>query len=238
MSVPGEADEYYRAIEEEFRRLRGAPMLLSPRDWALIGEWRAARIPLRVALQGITNVFDSFARRTPPTTRRINSLSYCRQEVLSLHELYLGLHGVDAGRPVTAAGEQAPAPAVLRHLTRLGRHIREAMTLASEKHDDRIVQVLARVTSDLKRMRREVRTATLEPQALEERLRQLDETLLEVARESLSTDERTRLEAEADAMLGDRRARMTEQAFAATLATYLARHLRRSRNLPRLTLFD
>jgi hypothetical protein len=237
MSDPGESDEYYRAIEEEFCRLRGALMLLSPRDWALISEWRTARIPLRVALQGITNVFDSFAHRTP-TTRRINSLSYCRQEVLSLHELYLGLHGVDAGRPATVAGKQAPASAVLRHLTRLGRHVREAMTLASEKHDDRIVQALARVTSDLKRMRREVRTATLEPQALEEQLRQLDETLLEVARESLSPDERARLEAEADAMLGDRRARMTEQAFAVTLATYMARHLRLSRSLPRLTLFD
>jgi len=237
MNDPGEADEYYRAIEEEFSRLRGAPMLLSPRDWALIGEWRAAGVPLRVALQGITNVFESAARRAP-TDRRINSLSYCRQEVLSLHEIYLGLHGTDAGRPATSAGEQAPGKAVLRHLTRLARHVREAMTFASEEHHDQIVQALARITSELKLMRREVRAETLEPQALEERLRQFDETLLEAARDSLSPDERARLESEADAMLADRRARMTEEALAATRATYLARDLRRSRRLPRLTLFD
>lgn len=237
MSDSGEADEYYRAIEEEFNRLRGAPMLLSPRDWALIGEWRTAGVPLRVALQGITNVFESFARRTP-TARRINSLSYCRQEVLSLHELYVGLHGTDAGRPAISAVAPAPGKALLRHLTRLARRVREAMTFASEEHHDQIVQALAAVTSELKRLRREVRTGTVEPLALEERLRQLDETLVEAARGSLSPDERARLESEADAMLAERRTRMTEEAFATTRATWLARHLRQIRRLPRLTLFD
>jgi len=237
MTGADEADEYYRAIEEEFNRLREAPMLLSPRDWALIGEWREAGVPLRVALQGIANVFESFARR-PATARRINSLSYCRQEVLSLHELYLGLRGTDAGRPADSAEEKAPGKAILRHLTRLARRVREAMTLASEHHHDQIVQSLARVTSELKRLRRDLRAATLEPQALEEQLRQLDESVLDAARSSLSRDELARLESEADAMLIDRRARMTEEAYIATRATCLAHHLRRSRQLPRLTLFD
>ncbi len=63
MSEPGEAGDYYRAVEEEFLRRRGAPLLLSPRDWALIGDWQAAGIPLRIVLQGIANVFDAFERR-------------------------------------------------------------------------------------------------------------------------------------------------------------------------------
>src|SRR3989454_7723003 len=97
--TPGEAaDQYFGAIEEEFVRGRGAAMLLSPRDWSLIGEWKEAGVPLRVVLQGITNVFDSFAGRAP-TGRRINSLSYCRQEVQVLHEIYRSLHAVEAGRP-------------------------------------------------------------------------------------------------------------------------------------------
>jgi len=237
MSGADDGDEYYRAIEEEFNRLRGAPTLLSPRDWALIGEWRQAGVPLRVALQGIANVFETFAQRAP-TARRINSLSYCRQEVLSLHELYLGLHGAEAGRPGTSSEEPHPGKALLRHLTRLARRVREAMTLASEERHDEVVAALAGTTSELKRMRREVKAATLEPQALEEQLRELDEALLESARSSLSSDERARLEAEADAMLVDRRARMTEEAYAATRGMYLSRHLRNIRQLPRLTLFD
>jgi len=237
MSGTDEADEYYRAIEEEFNRLRGAAMLLSPRDWALIGEWREAGVPLRVALQGIANVFESFLRRAPGA-RRINSLSYSRQEVLSLHELYLGLHGSDAGRPGASPGEQAPGKAILRHLTRLARRVREAMTLASEEHHDDIVQVLARIAPELKRMRREVKTATLDPQRIEEQLRRLDETVLEAARGSLSRDEQDRLESAADALLAGRRAQMTEAAYAATRRSHFAFELRRSRHLPRLTLFD
>lgn len=237
MTAPDEADEYYRAIEEEFNRLRGAPLLLSPRDWALIGEWKEAGVPLRVALQGIANVFESFATRSA-TARRINSLSYCRQEVLSLHELFLGLRGTEAGRPPDSAGEKTPDRAILRHLTRLARRVREATNVASENHHDSIVQALAHVASELKRLRRDVRTAKLEPHALEEQLGHLDESLLDATRASLSRDELARIESEAEAMLADRRALMTEEAFIATRRTCLAHHLRRSRRLPRLTLFD
>jgi len=237
MSGTDEADEYYRAIEEEFNRLRGAPMLLSPRDWALIGEWREAGVPLRVALQGIANVFESFLRRAQGA-RRINSLSYCRQEVLSLHELYLGLHGSDAGRPGASAGEQTPGKAIQRHLTRLARRVRESMTLASEDHRDDILQALAWITPELKRIRSGVKTATLDPHDIEAQLRRLDETVLEAARLSLSRDELGRLESAADALLAGRRAQMTEEAYAATRRSYIAFQLRRSRNLPRLTLFD
>ena len=67
--------DYYRAIEEEFVRRRGAALLLSPRDWTLIGTWHEAGIPLRIVLQGIASVFDAFERRAP-AGRRINSLSY------------------------------------------------------------------------------------------------------------------------------------------------------------------
>ena len=237
MSGTDEADEYYRAIEEEFNRLRGAPMLLSPRDWALIGEWREAGVPLRVALQGIGNVFESFLRRAPGA-RRINSLSYCRQEVLSLHELYLGLHGSDAGRPGASAGEQTPGKAILRHLTRLARRVREAMTLASEEHHDDILRALARIAPELKRIRSGVKTAALDPHDIEAQLRLLDESVLEAARLSLSHDELGRLESAADALLASRRAQMTEEAYAATRRSHIAFQLRRSRNLPRLTLFD
>jgi hypothetical protein len=236
MSGGGDADAYYRAIEEEFNRLRGAPLLLSPRDWALIGEWREAGVPLRVALQGIANVFESFARRGP-TARRVNSLSYCRQEVLGLHEIYLGLRGAAAGRP--AAGDAGGAArAGLRLLTRLARRVREALSAASEAQQDPVVEALARVASELKRLRREAKAETLDPAALDEYLRQLDGTLLEAARAALPGEEIARFEGEADDALGDRRARMTAEALAATRASHVAGSLRRACRLPRLTLFD
>ena len=49
-------------------------MLLSPRDWSLIGEWIDIGVPLRVVLQAIDNIFDAFERRVPAgQTLRIRS---------------------------------------------------------------------------------------------------------------------------------------------------------------------
>src|SRR5258706_1973204 len=109
MRADAAPDPYFQSIEEEFVRRRGAAMLLSPRDWHLMAEWKAAGIPLRVVLQSIRNVFDAFERRAA-TGRRINSLSYCRQEVASLHEIDLTVHAVEAGRP-TGAVRGAPGTA-------------------------------------------------------------------------------------------------------------------------------
>src|SRR5205809_13693 len=49
MTSQHENAAYYRAVEEAFVRRRGAAMLLSPRDWSLIGEWIDVGVPLRVA---------------------------------------------------------------------------------------------------------------------------------------------------------------------------------------------
>jgi hypothetical protein len=42
-AVSPEEAEYFRLIEERFCALRGAAMLLSPRDWNLIAGWWAER---------------------------------------------------------------------------------------------------------------------------------------------------------------------------------------------------
>jgi hypothetical protein len=120
----GPEDPYLLAIEETFNRRRGAPHLLSPRDWALADAWRKSGVPLRLVLQGIENCFDAFERRAPGP-RRINSLSYCRQEILGLYDLYLGLHGPAAGRPDPAAPDHGAAR-LAKHLARVLRRVKEA----------------------------------------------------------------------------------------------------------------
>ncbi len=237
MNDRGAPDEYYRAIEEEFVRRRGAAMLLSPRDWALIGDWQKAGIPLRIVLQGIANVFDSFERRAT-RSRRINSLAYCRQEVLALHELYLHLSAADAGRP--GGGEEAVERnrAIARHLGRLARGVRRAMAVASESRLDPLVTSLALVASELKRLRKEMKADSFDPAGLEEQLRRLDEGILEATRRLLPADVLCAEEAEVNQALAPEARRMTPEAFASTSRALLARRLRQRCRLPRLTLFD
>ena len=240
MTDPPDPDPYYQAIEEAFNRRRGAPLLLAPRDWALIGEWKRLGVPIPVVLQGIDSVFDAYARRAP-TARRINSLSYCRQEVLGLHELYLGLRAVEAGRPEPAPqGDVATGPPrpVTRFLTRLRKRLKEAMTWCSERGLDDLVGPIAEASGEVKSIQRGLSRSGFDPQALEAGLARLDAALLEKARSVLLEDDRRRLDAEVEETLAATGARMTPAALEATRLSTTARLLRRRFCLPRLSLFD
>jgi hypothetical protein len=239
MTAPVGADPYFQAIEEAFNRRRGAPLLLSPRDWALIDSWQRARIPLRIVLQGIENCFDAFERRAPGA-RRINSLGYCRQEVLSLFEIYLGLHAgvTDGAREGSSTATPSAARVVSRHLGRLARRVKETMPHASAAHHDALVGALAATAADLRRLRKALAGEPPVPQTLETDLARLDASLLEAARAALGPDELARIEAEAEAALGPARDRMSPSARLTTLRAAAARRVRQRCHLPRLTLFE
>ncbi len=236
MSERDSAAGYFRAIEAEFVRRRGAPMLLSPRDWSLMNDWQTAGIPLRIVLQGIANVFDAFDRRSRPAARRVNSLSYCRQEVLAIHDLYSALRAAEAGRPGPRGSDGTSV--LPRHVGRLARRVREAMSCASEAGLDPLVASLARAAADLRRLRRGAQDGSFDPLSLDGHLRRLDESILEAARASVPPEEVRAMEVEVERDLQSQQARMTTEAFATTRRALLARLLRRRCRLPRLTLFD
>ena len=78
---------YFTEIEERFQRRRGAILLLSTLDWALIETWREAGIPLEAALRGIDAAFDKYkARQKHGRMRRINGLAWCAQAVMQAAE--------------------------------------------------------------------------------------------------------------------------------------------------------
>lgn len=234
MTSADDRENYFRATEEEFSRRRFAPILLSPRDWSLIGTWHEAGIPIWIVLQGIANVFDAFERRAPET-RRINSLSYCRQEVETLFEIYRTVRVVEAGTP--GPGE-APERVIARHLGRLARRLHETMSIASDAGHDALVAALAMASAELKSLRTEVRAGDMALHGLEDRLRRVDEAVLAGARSSLTDEEAKRLREDADGRLAGREGRMTPEGYASSRAAAEGTTLRRLRALPRLTLFD
>ena len=76
---------YFTEIEDHFQKRRGTGLLLSTLDWALIETWKDAGIPLPAVLRGIDSAFERYEQR-PSKTRKVNSLAYCAQEVLSAAE--------------------------------------------------------------------------------------------------------------------------------------------------------
>ncbi|MGA3346537.1 MAG: hypothetical protein ABSC76_16895 [Terracidiphilus sp.] len=74
---------YFTEIEERFQQRRGALLLLSTLDWALIETWREAGIPLEAVLRGIDAAFDKYeARQKRGRMRRVNGLGWCAQAVM------------------------------------------------------------------------------------------------------------------------------------------------------------
>lgn len=113
MSATEEDRAYYESAEAAFIRRRGTPFLLSPRDFALLKQWRALGIPLEAVSAGID---DAFTRREErQTVGRVNSLSYCSSAVLEAWE-----RRADAARgrgaPGGGAGPEPDAPAALAAL--------------------------------------------------------------------------------------------------------------------------
>jgi hypothetical protein len=95
---------YFTEIEERFQKRRGSGLVLSTLDWALIETWKDAGIPLEAVLAGIDATFDKYDRR-PRKTRKVNSLGYCAQEVLSAAEdMKEAAVGVQRGEPAAAPG--------------------------------------------------------------------------------------------------------------------------------------
>ena len=78
---------YFTEIEERFQQRRGALLLLSTLDWALIETWRDAGIPLEAVLRGIDDAFDKYeARQKRGRMRRVNGLAWCAQAVMDAAE--------------------------------------------------------------------------------------------------------------------------------------------------------
>src|SRR4030095_8918982 len=110
MTETEEDRAYFAAGEAAFIARRGTAFLLSPRDFALLKEWRALGIPIEAVVVGID---DAFSRREERgASGRINSLSYCRDAVLSAWERRAETAvGRGGGRSETGEGARGEAVA-------------------------------------------------------------------------------------------------------------------------------
>src|SRR5262245_30490690 len=77
---------YLTEIEEYFWKKRGAHLLVSPLDWAIMEAWQKAGLPLEAVLRGIDRAFESYGRSRRGEGKPLNSLAYCTDAVLEAAE--------------------------------------------------------------------------------------------------------------------------------------------------------
>ncbi len=91
---------YFTEIEEYFWKKRGAHLLVSPLDWAIMETWQKAGVPLEAALKGIDRAFESYQRSRRGAGKPLKSLTYCTGAVLEAAE----------EQQEAAGGQTKPAP--------------------------------------------------------------------------------------------------------------------------------
>ncbi len=221
MSETGEDRAYYAAAEAAFVRRRGTPFLLSPRDFALLKEWRALGVPLEAVELGIE---DAFTRREERSSvGRVNSLSYCRDAVLEAWERRAEAARGRGGADATGAGG-LDAPAALSALE--GR----LETLAKLRPD------LALPLESARRSLGRLGSSGKSPEEIESSLARLDRRLAREIAEALPEGERSEVAAEVARLLAGAGERMDPVTLEKTSRALTRRAVRERLELPRLSL--
>ena len=229
-----ECDEegYFQEIEAQFARLRGAPLLLSTKDVALVDAWWKVGIPLRVVLSALASVFEKRAQAHPPQPRSVHSLAYCRHAVEEAFEDWkesrLG-GDREAGREPEVGPDEAP-----RFLRERAREL-EATAAARPPE---VQRPLLEASSQVADLAAGLQGPTpMAPAEVEERLESVEDRLLEALLAAMSERDRGDLQAATRRDLEPLRARLTERAYQASLRSDLRARLRDRHRLPRLTLY-
>ena len=200
---------WFRAIEDAFVRLRGAPLLLSPADFQVASRWQREGVPLGLVLATLEEVFAK--RRERGARGRINSLRYCAPAV---EDAWAEVQELQGPPRREADGEEM---AVAERLAELA----SALPAAAE----------------WQALRERVLAVEGSPAEVEEGLRRLDEELMATVERELDASERERLAAEVEAILEGLRDRFPDGELVALRGRLFRQRLRRARGLPVLSLF-
>lgn len=220
MSETAEDREFYAAAEAAFIARRGTPFLLSPKDFALLKEWRALGISIEAVEAGLD---DAFTRREERgASGRVNSLAYCRDAVLSAWERRAETAvGRGSGR---AAADEPVSPAAIDRLS-------AELDAVARVHPE----LTGRIESALRSLAR-LPGSGKSAAEVEASLARLDRRLSNELFEALAPERRDRVAARVEGLLERVRVKMDRDTEEKTRRALTRRTVREELGLPRLTL--
>lgn len=230
---------YYTEIEEYFLKKRGAHLLVSPLDWAILETWQKAGLSVAAVQRGIDRAFESWQRsRRGAAGRTMKSLAYCVDAVLvAAEEERETQAGAGPSVQKPAAGEPFSREEVRAYFKRNA----EKLSLAAEKFAGVSVELAARVGEAGKRL---VEMLTLvdtpgelDLEDLERRLTVLEEKLTAALTAGASEEVLLEARRELERQLVPYRRRMTPEQLAQLERQYLQKRLLEKYEVPRLSLF-
>ena len=246
MPAPGPAMEsfnyfnYFTEIEEYFWRKRGAHLLVSPLDWAIVETWQKAGVPLEAVLKGIDRAFESWQRsRRAAGGRQLKSLAYCVDAVLDAaaeaQEAAAGT-GPEVKRTRPAA-EPFSREELRKYLERNAARLRAA---AGKQRAIRAT-LAARCEETARRLEEALplleTPGALDLEDFERRLTVLEEKLTAALSADASEEAMLSIRREMDRSLAPYRRKMSGEQLAQLERQYLQKRLFEHFDVPRLSLF-
>jgi hypothetical protein len=231
---------YFTEIEEYFWQKRGAHLLVSPLDWAIVETWQKAGIPLPAVLRGIDRAFESYARsRRAAGGRQLKSLAYCVDAVLDAaeeeKETAAGAGPRAASKP--SAQESFSREELRSFFNRNAERLSAAaqalratqLELATRMEDTctRLTEMLPLIDSP----------SVLDLEDLERRLTVLEEKLTAALTANAPDEFMVEVRREMDHQLAPYRRKMTAPQLSQLERQYVQKRLWERYNLPRLSLF-
>ena len=228
---------YFTEIEEYFWKKRGAHLLVSPLDWAIMETWQKAGVPLDAVLKGIDRAFESYARSRRGAGKPLKSLAYCADAILE---------AVAESQEAAAGSTPKNARPVAEPFSRdelRAYFIKNAAQIvkAAEKFRTAHPELAARfgeIAQSLDSISPLLDTpGTLDVEDLERRLTVLDEKLQAALASHASEELMLRIRREVDGQLAMYRRKMKAEQIALVERQYIQKRLLEEFGLPRLSLY-
>jgi hypothetical protein len=231
---------YFTEIEEYFWRKRGAHLLVSPLDWAIVETWQKAGVPLEAVLKGIDRAFESWSRsRRAAGGRQLKSLAYCVDAVLDAAEE--ASEAAAGSGPEVKRTQPAAEPFSREEFKKYFERNAARLRAAAEKRRATQAALSTRLDETAKRLD-EARTLLESPSALdledlERRLTVLEEKLSAALSADADEDAMLAIRREMDRSLAPYRRKMSADQLAQLERQYIQKRLYELFEVPRLSLF-
>ena len=228
---------YFTEIEEYFWKKRGAHLLVSPLDWAIMETWQKAGVPLKAVLKGIDRAFESYGRSRRGAGKPLKSLTYCTDAVLQAAEEQLEA----AAGSTPKSGHEPKEPFPREELKAyLARNAAQAAA-AAKKYEARHPEMAARLAEIAESVRGSAllldSPARVDFEDLERRLTVLDDKIAALVMSHATEDLLLRIRREVDGQLSAYRRKMKAEQLALVEKKYTQKRLLEEFGLPRLSLY-
>ncbi len=229
---------YFTEIENYFWRKRGAHLLVSPLDWAIMETWQKAGVPLDAVLKGIDHAFDSYQRSRRGAGKALKSLAYCTDAVLEAAEEQLEAAAGSAPKNGNAGSKEPFSRDELRvyfakNAAQIGKAASDTGSASTE-----VANRLREIAESLNAAATVLDTpGALDLEDLERRLTISDDKLQALLISQASEETMLKIRREMDGQLAAYRRKMKAEQIALVEKQYLQKRLLEEFGLPRLSLY-